>query len=378
MSALLLALLSQDLLERDRALRRTLPPAPVLSTSRPARAAIDAALKPDVGCGGFDVKASVRSLFDRNVREEFLGGALKSLERELAGSALVLACYASPTVCDAIKHYRVSANGMLGMELDACRALEEGLGDERRRSQARAVKECLDERAARGEPIDAARRACAGAEELRGFDGRKTAEIDLLKDLGLDEGLVAPLKLGPGRLKAEVKGTAVAEAYETKRKAAEESWRASLADPAKAPPGELSRAELARVAAMEPARREAALRSVSAAQALAELVREAHDAERALEAAEVVADPEVREELSRRRSMLRSEIGRLGERFEAERRVGAALEAAAGAAAAEVADKARQRLAERRAGESKAWSLDTVKPWGCEIRKGADHETRKR
>ena len=198
MTALWLSLALQDLFERDRALRRSLPPAPDLSTARPARTAVEADVRPDIGCGGFDVKTSFRSLFDRNVREEFLGGALKSLERELAGSALVLACYASPTVCDAIKHYRVSANGMLGMELDACRSLEGVLGDERRRSQARAVKECLDERAARGEPIDRARKDCAAASELRGFDGKKAAEIDLLKDLGLGEGLVAPLRIGPG------------------------------------------------------------------------------------------------------------------------------------------------------------------------------------
>jgi len=37
------------------------------------------------------VKASFRSLFDRNVREEFLGGALKSLEKELARIKLKLA-----------------------------------------------------------------------------------------------------------------------------------------------------------------------------------------------------------------------------------------------------------------------------------------------
>ncbi|HEX7897733.1 MAG TPA: hypothetical protein VF950_08220, partial [Planctomycetota bacterium] len=108
MTALGLALMLQDLFERDRALRRTLPPAPDLSTARASRAAVEAEIRPDIGCGGFDVKASFRSLFDRNVREEFLGGALKTLERELAGSALVLACYASPTVCDAIKHYRAS------------------------------------------------------------------------------------------------------------------------------------------------------------------------------------------------------------------------------------------------------------------------------
>ena len=378
MIALVIVLAAQDLLERDRALRRALPPAPDLSTARPARMRLEAEARVGVGGLDFDVKASVRSLFDRNVREEFLGGALKSLEKELAGSALVLACYASPTVCDAIKHYRTSANAMLGQELDAARAIESGLLDERWRSRARAVKDCLDERAARGDPVDVARRACAEAALLRGFDGRKTARIDLLKDLGLSEGLVAPLTLGAGVKAAEASATAVVQAYEAKRRALEEAWRAAVADATKAVPGELARAELARLAAMEPARREAALRSVSAAQALAELVREAHDAERALEAAELVAETEVREELARRRSMLRGEIGRLAERFEADRRVGAALDAAAAAAGADAAERARERLAPRRAGEAKAWNLDAVKPWGCEVRKGADHEARKR
>jgi hypothetical protein len=378
MTALWLALAAQDLFERDRALRRALPPAPDLSTARASRASIAAEIRPDIGCGGFDVKASFRSLFDKNVREEFLGGALKSLEKELAGSALVLACYASPTVCDAIKHYRVSANGMLGMELDACRSLEGAVGDERRRSQARSVKECLDERAARGEPIDRARKECAASAELRGFDGKKTAEIDLLRDLGLGEGLVAPLRMGPGTVRAEARATAVAEAYEARRRTAEEAWRAALADPAKPAPGEVSRLELSRLAAMAPAGREAAVRSVAAAQAFAELTREAHDAERALEAAEIVAAPEVREELGRRRAILRAELGRLGERFEAERRVSAAIGAAAAAAEAEVAERARERLAPRRAGEAKTSALDAVKPWGCETKKGADHATRKR
>lgn len=378
MSLLVALALAQDLFERERALRRALPPTPDLSTSRPLRARVDAELRPDIGCGGFDPKASFRSLFDRHVKEEFLGGALKALEAELAGSALVLACYASPTVCDAIKHYRVSANETLGMELGACEALEGALGDERRRSQARAVKECLDERAARGEALDRARQACQGASELRGFDGRKTKEIDLLRELGLGEGLVAPLRLGPGKVKAEASATAVAEAYESKRRAAEEAWRAALASPESPAPGDVSRVELARLAAMAPAGREAALRSVAAAQALAELTREAHDAERALEAAELVAAPEIREELARRRAVLRAELGRLGERFEAERRVSAALGAAAAAAEAEVAERARERLAPRRAEEAKAWTSERMKPWGCETKKGAEHEARKR
>src|SRR5438105_9079152 len=118
---------AQDLIERDVALRRRLLPGVEMKDLKPMRASVQFDAGPDFGCGSFDLKASFRSLFDKNLKEEFLGGALSAIQSELAGSALVLACYASPTVCDAIKHYRISANAMLGMELDGCRSLEHAL-----------------------------------------------------------------------------------------------------------------------------------------------------------------------------------------------------------------------------------------------------------
>lgn len=371
LSELLLLAAAQDLFERSAELRRRLPPVPDLSGVRPRRASVQLDVKPDIGCGGFDVKASFRSLFDRNVKEEFLDGALKSLQSQLAGSAMVLACYASPTVCDTIKHYRLSANGMLGMELDACRALEGALGDAGRQAQARALKECLDRKAAEGVPLDRARKACEGASELRGLDGRRVASIDLVKDLGLPEGLVSDLQIGAGLMRSDARGSAVAEAYEAKRAAAAAAWRSALEDPSAAAPGPMSRAELRELAAMEPARREAAVASVAAAQALAEIVREAQEAERAIETGELGASPEVRDELERRRRQLRNEIARLAERFEAERRVQAAVEAVRAAAAADAAEKARARLAGRRSEEARARAAERAKPWGCETKKGA-------
>src|SRR5436190_23019700 len=144
-SLLILAVLSaQDLIERDQALRRRLPPGLEMKDVKPMRAALQLDAGPDFGCGSFDLKASFRSLFAKNVKEEFLGAAMSAVQSELAGSALVLACYASPTVCDAIKHYRVSANEMLGMEMDGCRSIERALDGVQRESQARAVKECRD------------------------------------------------------------------------------------------------------------------------------------------------------------------------------------------------------------------------------------------
>ncbi len=382
MISALLALLAQDLFERETALRRRLPPGIEHKDSKPHQAGIELDVAPDFACGNFDFKASFKSLFDRNVKEEFLGSALEALKSELAGSALVLACYASPTVCDAIKHYRVSTNSMLGMEFDACRAVEQAMDGVQQRSQARAIKECLDEKARQGMALDEARRACRGTGSVRGLDGKAVKEIDLVKDLGLPEGLVAPLRMGAGTLRAEARSTRVVEAYEAKRRDALAAWEAAVRDPGKAAvPGGLSRLELSRVAAMEPARRELVIRSVASASALAELVKEVHDAERALESAELLANPEVRAELERRRGQLRNEIARLVERFEMERRVDHAVEAAQAVAAADVAGKARERLAPGRAEEAGRAAIEQVKPWGCEVkpefRKGAGDDAKR-
>jgi len=372
-SLLLLALLaSQDLIERDQELRRRLPPGLQLKDVKPVRASIDLGVGPDLGCGSFDLKASFKSLFTKNIKEEFLGGGLSAVRSELAGSALVLACYASPTVCDAIKHYRITANSMLGMELDGCRALERSLDGVQRESQARAIKECLDGKAREGMALDEAQKACLRAPELRGLDGRPVREIDLNRDLGLPDTLVPPLKIGPGTLRAESRGTAVPERYEEKRKEKADLWNAALRDPGKASLdalGPVSRDELGRIAAMEPSLRDTAVRSVSAAQALAEVVAEAQTAERALESGELLAAPEVRRELERRRVQLRNEIGRLTETFETERRVNAAIGEAQAAAAAEVAEKARESLAARRGEEVRKAADEQLKPWGCEVKR---------
>jgi len=352
-----------------------------LCQAKPQRASIEIGGNPgvDFACGNFDPKASFRFLFDRNVREEYLGGLLSSLQAELAGSALVLACYASPTVCDAIKHYRVTANAMLGMELDACRAVEQAVDDPLRRTRARAIKECLDGKARQGMPLDTAQRECLQASRVRGLDGKPVEEIDLLKELGLPESLVPSLRIGPGGLRVESRGTEVAEAFEAKRKAVLEAWEAGVRDPAKAPLeglGPVTRAELEQVALMDAPRRQAAVQSVASAKALADLVREAHEVERALEAREFVAAPEVREELERRRALLRGEVARLLERFEAERRLNAAVAEAQAAAAADVARKAAERLAPRRAAEAAEEAAAPFRPWGCEVKNGGNGGSR--
>jgi hypothetical protein len=197
-------------------------------------------------------------------------------------------------------------------------------------------------------------------------------QIDLNRDLGISDSLVPSLKIGAGTLQAESKGTAIVEEYESKRREQLRLWEEAVRDPWKSPTeplGPVSREELARIAAMEPGRRGTALRSIAAARALAEVVAEAQAAERALESAELLATPEVRRELERRRLQLRNEIARLTETFETERRVNAAIGEAQAAAAAEVAERARERLAPRRGEEPRKAAAEQLKPWGCEVKR---------
>ncbi len=362
---LLLLLVPQDLIDREVSLRRRLSPSVDFSGVKPLRASVELDALPDYACGSFDPRSSFKALFDRNVKEEFLGTALQAVRSELAGSALVLACYASPTVCDAIKHYRVTANTMLGMEFDMCRSVEQALDDVQRRSRAREIKECLDEKARQGMPLDEAQRECRRAASRR-------KETDLLGELGIPEALNQPIRLGPAKLKVESRATAVAEAYESKRRECLAAWEGALRDPEKATLdrlGPVTRGEVERISLMDPARREAVVRSAASAAALSELVKQAHEAERALESGELTAPPEVRDELERRRLQLRGEVSRLTESFEMERRLNAALAEAQAAAEADVARKAREHLAPRRAAEAGRAALESARPGGCEVKR---------
>jgi hypothetical protein len=365
---LVLAFCCQDLFEREAALRRRLAPAVELGEPPALPAVIPEGLLQ--GPGAFDLKRNFKALFSKNVREEWLDGLRSSLQAELAASPLVIACYASPTVCDAIKHYRSTAGSMLGMELDGVRALEQSVGGVERELKARAVQECMDLQARLGASVDEAREACQGARLFRGLDGRPTSRIDVKRELKLGGSLVGELHLGAGRLSAEESGSAVMERFEALRRSRLDRWRDAFADPGRgAGAGPVAREELEQLAALDPSRREAAARSIAAAQALADLVAEAHDAERRLEAAELNATPEVRVELERRRDHLRHEVGRIRERFEAERRVSAAVAEAQAAAAEAVARAARSRLAPRRAGEAHPPEDERFKPWGCEVKR---------
>ena len=94
---------------------------PALETDRctilPSKASVDFKIAPDFACGRFDLAAGYRSLFTKSLREEMLGALIESAKAELASSAMVLACQMSPTLCDAMKHYKLVANDVLALQL---------------------------------------------------------------------------------------------------------------------------------------------------------------------------------------------------------------------------------------------------------------------
>jgi hypothetical protein len=190
---ILLLVASQDLLERhdERPIhtspgRLDLHIGPAVDRTSglpPKQVGFSLDFAPDIGCGGFDLGASFKSMFNKNLKDELLGNIVSQARAQLAGSAMVLACQMSPTVCDAIKHYRVTAQEFLDTQLGMCQSIEKLAGGTDRQVRASAVKECLERKQAEGTAPDEAMKQCKDARDLRGLRGQRVQEIDLVSEI---------------------------------------------------------------------------------------------------------------------------------------------------------------------------------------------------
>ncbi|MBI2932993.1 MAG: hypothetical protein HYY16_15220 [Planctomycetes bacterium] len=351
MTLLLCVALCQDLMERSRASPDRLdlrvgPRVERTTTIAPGRIDLDLEFAPDLACGRFDLKGSFTSIFNKSVKDELVGALVARARSELAGSALVLACQMSPTVCDAIKHYRLTTQDFLQMQLDQCRAVEQLAGGPDRQLRAAAVKECLERKQAEGVPLDEAMQQCRDAIEMRGLRGQRVQEIDLVREIGealklsdkpreLLDHYVSRLTLSPHRFGGDVKVRPVDRRYDGKRAdyvqaltaAAAEAPRGPLSPDALdrlSPPGAppMSNDEVQRLSAMDPVERDLVVSMLASACALAEVTREAGDVQAALASARTLStDPTVQGALEQESRRLDEEIRRLKEAFEMNERV---------------------------------------------------------
>jgi hypothetical protein len=347
---LLASLAAQDALERAAHLppprvsvsrdRLDLRLGPVLDPSRctvtPGKVSVDLKIAPDFACGSFDLSAGYRSLFTKSVREEMLGALIESARAEIAGSAMVLACQMSPTLCDAMKHYKIVASDALALGMGQCRAVESASSGVSETLRARAIKQCLADLQAKGVPFDDALRECQQSRQLRGLTGNRVEEIDLVREVSKALGLTSDSTslisevAGGASYRAEgVSGSVqlrpVADLFERIRRTFEEGWNRAVEDPVRetgahlvpagAPPA--SSAEVQRLALLPGPDRRIVIGSLASALALQETARRLGEAQAALEsAAAIAADPAMERKLRSEIERLAAEFRRLREEYE--------------------------------------------------------------
>jgi hypothetical protein len=302
----------------------------------PAKVSAELKVLPDFACGRFDISASYKSTFTKAFREELLGSLIASARIELAGSAMVLACQMSPTLCDAMKHYKIVAGETLALQFGQCRSVEAGASGVADGLRARAIKQCLAELQAEGFTLDEALHRCQSSRHLYGLLGTKVEEINLVKEvtkalkLPSDaEGLLLEI-LGDLAYREKGKSGAVhirpvAALFEKIRLEFEVSWMRAAADPSRAKDEKLVPAgappatahELQWVASLSDGERKIAVASLASSLSLQETARRLGEAQAALEAAAGLAsDPALQGKLNDESRRLEAEFRRLREEYE--------------------------------------------------------------
>lgn len=305
-------------------------------TILPAKISADLKIMPDFACGRFDVSASFKSTFTKAFREELLGSLISSARVEIAGSAMVLACQMSPTLCDAMKHYKIVAGESLALSFGQCRSVEAGASGIADGLRARAIKQCLAELQAEGFTLDEAMHRCQSTRHLRGLLGGKVEEINLVKEVTTAlklpkdaEGILLEI-LGDVAWKEKGKNGAVhirpiAAMFERLRLEFEVSWTRAAEDPTRAEKEKLVPAgappatafEVQRIAHLPEGERRIVIASLASSLSLQETSRRLGEAQAALESAALMAsDPALERRLAEEARRLEKEFRHLREEYE--------------------------------------------------------------
>src|SRR5262245_8500258 len=119
------------------------------------------------GCGITDFVAEFKAMFSAQALESYFEGLASAA---IASAPLVLLCYASPTLCDAYKHFKQMASEVLSLRAGECRAVEQAaanLGTSLNRQQQLA---CIDERISAGDPSWVALDTCKAQSQTTTLD----------------------------------------------------------------------------------------------------------------------------------------------------------------------------------------------------------------
>jgi hypothetical protein len=247
------------------------------------------------GCGITDFVGEFKAMFSTQALESYFEGLAGAA---LASAPLVLLCYASPTLCDAYKHFKQMSSEVLNLRAGECRAVEQAaanLGTSLNRQQQLA---CIDDRIAAGDPSWVALDACKAQSQATTLDyllqrvGTFNVVESALQAVGADtetaafaKTLLGDVRFTGGRWAAEPAGSQAAEGLwgslfaqaVDRLTAAVESvsggGRLGASDIAaiSVPGVPLSEPILARLAVLPPAERQLAIQKLATALTLARL-----------------------------------------------------------------------------------------------------------
>ena len=328
----------------------------------------------DFACGRFDVKTNLKHLLSKEFREEFFKESVDALLGELVHNTLVLVCEVSPTVCQALQHYRISANSILGMQYNWCEAVESAVDDANRETLAKAVKDCIEQKRAQGKSLDQAREECQNPDKIRGLDGRLVNEIDVLEEIrrafnlpAVEQDvlvrLISSLRYSPRGGAGEIRPTAALDRHHQLVEQYKAAWNRAIQAAAQRrdlteeelaaiSPDKTSRIapiEVSEIAALSPGRREVVVRSIVSSATIFQLSLEIGKAVKLLDAARKhpMADQGFVRRLEKEREDLERQLGELTRLHELqERHNRTLLDATAVAQADRVKEGTRVVLAE--------------------------------
>jgi hypothetical protein len=345
-----LVLLAQDIFERERQERPRLEKVytkdrvelsaavPVVSGTggrREIEIGAAAAEEHSFLCGRFNPMAGIRALVSEDMASEATGMLLDMAEGELVSNGMTLLCQASPTLCDVLKHYRFSAQALLKLNYDKCRAIDDALQNATKRMQAEATKECLKRKLQEGKSLPEAMRECEREypqEPLRDLGGERVRQIDLNRQLEKlfgrgagEEELLQDLKIGATGASGRWTSDRAERMYEEARKSYEKKWSEAEAAGAEQATEEMlaglvpewagfraTRQDLTALASMEERRRSIALGQLASDLAMLELSKKIRELDSKLSAAKTKAEltPGAPQELVERIEAERKELQR--------------------------------------------------------------------
>ncbi|MFQ5945744.1 MAG: hypothetical protein ACE5NC_05760 [Anaerolineae bacterium] len=130
------------------------------------------------GCG-VDFASEFQALFNANAMEDYFRGLAGAA---ISSAPLVLMCYASPTLCDAYKHFKAMASSVLSLKAADCRAIEQATLNAADKMTRRRELECIEKKLAAGMPRYLAQDACAKEARMKvlDFDMKEVDDIDLI------------------------------------------------------------------------------------------------------------------------------------------------------------------------------------------------------